>query len=65
MPGGIKLTLGVPVAECRVTHVRKLDVAFRTGIHEHVALCWMKLGGSDDLRQLLHIDGFDVHDIWR
>lgn len=26
---------------------------------------WMELGGGDDLCKFLHIDRFDVYDVWR
>lgn len=52
------------VAKCRVPHIRKLDVALRARVHELIALCRMELCGSNDFRQLLHVDGLDIDDIW-
>ena len=57
-------TLGMPVAERRVTHVRKLDVTFRARIHEYVALSRVELGGSNDLCQFLHVRRLDVDDVF-
>lgn len=51
------------ITERRVAHVRKFDVTLRTRVHEQVAMLWMELGSGDDLRKLLHIDGFDVYDV--
>ena len=28
-------------------------------------MLWVELGSGDDLGKLLHIDGFDVYDVWR
>src|SRR5882757_1706912 len=53
-------TFRMPVAQRRVTHIRELDIAFRTGIHEDVALCRMKLSSRDNLREFLHVRWFDV-----
>ena len=58
------LTFRMPVAERRLAHVRQLDVGFRARIHKLIAMCWMKLGGSDNFCQLFHIHRFDIHDIW-
>ena len=57
-------TLCVSVAQCRVTHVRELDVAFRAAVHEEVAVYRVELGSSDDLGQLLHIRRLDVDDVF-
>lgn len=57
------LTLGMLVAECRVSHICQFDVGFGAGIHELVALCGMELCGGDNFRQFLHIDRLDVDDI--
>ena len=60
----MKLTLCVAIAKCSFTHIRKLDIALGARIHEDVTLRWVEFCSSDDLRQLLHVHGFDVDDIW-
>ena len=55
----------MPVAKRRVSHVSKLDVALRAAVHEQVALCGVELGRGDDLRELLHIRGLDIDDVFR
>lgn len=52
------------IAKRRVTHVCKFDVTFWARVHKKIALRGMEFGRSDDLRQLLHIDRFDIHDIY-
>ena len=52
------------IAQSRVPHVRKLDVALRAAVHEQIAVYWVELGSGDDLGQLLHVDGLDVHDVF-
>jgi hypothetical protein len=59
----IELTFCVSITERGVTHVRKLDVGLGTRVHEQIAMCWMKLRGSDDFRQLLHVHRLDIHNI--
>ena len=54
----------MPITESRVTHVSQLDCPFRAGIHEVVAIEWMKFSGCDDLGKLLHVDGLDVNDVF-
>src|SRR5216684_4763829 len=57
-------TFRMPVAQSRVSHIRQLDVAFRTGIHEYVALCRMEFSGRDNLCEFLHVSWFDVHNVY-
>lgn len=54
----------MPVAKRCFTHIRKLNVAFRAGVHEQVALCRVELRRGDNFRKLFHIRGLDVHDIF-
>jgi hypothetical protein len=54
----------MPVAQSRVSHIRELDVAFRTGIHKNVALCRMEFSGRDNLCEFLHVSWFDVHNVY-
>lgn len=49
---------------CR-SHVAQSNRSFTTRIHEQVAVARMKLGGRDDLRQLLHVRWLDVDDVER
>lgn len=58
-----RLTLRMLIAQRGVPHVSKLDVAFRTAVHEEVAMYWVELRRSDDLRQFFHVRGFDVDDV--
>lgn len=60
-----KLTLRMLIAQRRVPHVSKLDVAFRTAVHEEVAMYWVELRRGDDFRQLFHVCGLDVDDVLR
>jgi hypothetical protein len=53
----------MPVTECRVAHVRQLDVALGARVHEQVALGRMEFGGRDDFCQLFHVDWLDIDDI--
>lgn len=52
------------VAQCRVSHVSKLDVALRTAVHEEIAMRRVELRRGDDLRQLLHVDRLDINDVF-
>ena len=52
------------IAKRWVTHVCKLDVTFWARVHEKVALRGMEFRRSDDLCQLLHIDRFDIHNVY-
>lgn len=56
-------TLCVLVAERTLSHVGELDCALATGVHEPVAALGVKLGGGDDLRQLLHVGRLDVDNV--
>ena len=51
------------VAQCRVPHVSKLDVALGAGVHEEVAMHWVEFGGGNDFGQFFHIYWLDVHNI--
>lgn len=53
----------MPVTECRHPHVTQTDEALARAVHEIVAIRWMELRGSDDLRQLLHIGRLYVHNV--
>ena len=52
------------IAQRRIPHVSKLDVAFRAAVHEQVAMYGVELGSSDDFGELLHVHGLDVHDVF-
>ena len=52
------------VAQRRVPHIRELDVTFRAGVHEDVALCRMKLGSRDNLGEFFHVSWLDVHNVY-
>lgn len=52
------------IAQSRVTHVRKFDVALRAAVHEQIAVYGVKLSGGDDLGQLLHVHWLDIHDVF-
>ncbi len=58
------LTLRVPVAECRCSHVTQADGAFATAVHKYIALVWMALSSCDYFCQFLHVGGLDVYNIW-
>lgn len=58
------LTLRMPIAERRCSHVTQANGAFATAVHKHVALVWMTLGSCDYFCQLLHVGRFDVYNIW-
>jgi hypothetical protein len=51
------------VAQRRVPHIRELDVTFRAGVHEDVALCRMKLGSRDNLGEFFHVSWLDIHNV--
>lgn len=51
------------ITERGVSHVSKLDVAFRAAVHEEVAMYWVELRRSDDFCQLFHVCGLDVDDV--
>jgi len=58
------LTLRMRVTQCCLSHVRQLDCPLGARVHEHVAMYWVELGRRYHLRQLLHVDRFDVDDVW-
>lgn len=57
------LTLGMLVAEGRLSHVAELDGAFAAAVHEEVAVDGMEFGSGNDLGQLLHVHWLDIHDV--
>lgn len=58
------LTLWVPIAECRCSHVTQANGAFATAVHKYIALVWVALSSCDYFRQFLHVGGLDVYNIW-
>ncbi len=50
----------MPVAESSHSHVTKADEAFARAIDKVVAVCRVKLGGSNNFRQFLHVGRLDV-----
>ena len=57
-------TFRMPITQRRVPHIRELDITFRAGIHENVALCRMKLSSRDNLCEFFHVCWFDVHNVY-
>ena len=57
------LTLRVLIAQRLLPHVRQLDGAFRTRVHEPIAGDGMELRRCYDFRQLFHIRRLDIHDV--
>ena len=51
------------VAEGTLTHVCQLDRALGTSVHEPVAAHRVEFGGCDNLGELFHIRGLDIHDV--
>ena len=58
-----KPTLGMLIAKSVFSHVRQFDSTLRACVHEPVAALGVKLCSGDDLGQLLHVCGLDVHDV--
>ena len=56
-------TFSVLVTEGILSHISKLNGALRARVHKPIAALWMKFRGGNDLSQLLHVCGFDVHNI--
>ena len=46
-----------------LSHVAESDGALAGAVHEEITLLWVKLGGGDDLCELLHVGRLDVHDV--
>ena len=46
-----------------LSHVTESDCSFAGTVDKEIALLGMELGGGDDLGQLLHVGGLDVHDV--
>jgi len=55
----------MPITQRRVPHIRKLDITFRTGIHEDVALSRMEFGSRDDFSEFFHVRWLDIHDVYK
>jgi hypothetical protein len=51
------------ITQSALSHVCKLDCAFRACVHEPIAALWMELSSRDHLCQLLHICWFDVNNV--
>lgn len=51
------------ITQCALAHVRQLDCALGTRIHEPVAALRVKLGSRNDFGKLLHVGWFDVHNV--
>lgn len=58
-----QLTFDVLVAEGLHAHVAEANGALRRGKREDSAARGVELGGSDHLREVLHIRRLHVHDI--
>ena len=52
------------IAQSRIPHVSKFDVTLRAAVHKQVAVYGVEFGSGDDLGQLLHVHGLDVHDVF-
>lgn len=52
------------VAQGRGAHVTQPDGPLAAAVHKHVALVGVELRRGDHLRQLLHVGGLNVHDVW-
>ena len=46
-----------------LSHVTESYCPFAGTVDEEIALLGVELGGGDDLRELLHVGGLDVHDV--
>lgn len=57
------LTLGMLVAEGRLSHVAEFDGAFAAAVHEEVAVDGVEFGCGNDLGQLLHVHWLDIHNV--
>lgn len=57
------LTLGVLVAKGALAHVGEFDSTLGARVHEPVTARGVKLGSGDDLGQLFHVRGLNVHDV--
>lgn len=52
------------VTKCWCAHVTQTDGAFTAAVDKRVALVGVELSGCDHLRQLLHVGGLYIHDVW-
>ena len=57
-------TLDMPIAQRRLPHIAKFYGALRARVHEEVAMHRVELRRSDNFRQLLHVHGLDVHNVY-
>lgn len=62
-PTGRGLTFSVLIAKGTLAHVCQLDRALGTSVHEPVAAHGVEFGGCDDLGELLHVRGLDIHNV--
>jgi len=46
------------------THICEFDGTLRARVAEQVARHWMKFSCRNDFGQFLHIDGFDIEDVY-
>ena len=53
------------IAQRRFPHICQLDRTLGARVHKIVAIYRVELGTSDDFGELLHVDGFDVDNVWR
>mmetsp|Transcript_68581 Transcript_68581/g.161220 ORF Transcript_68581/g.161220 Transcript_68581/m.161220 type:complete len:236 (+) Transcript_68581:111-818(+) len=55
--------LAVRVAEGAAPHVRELDTSSAVAPEKNIAVNRVAHGGSDDLREFLHVGGFDIDNV--
>lgn len=60
----LTLTFAVFVTERSLSHVTQAYWALAAAVGEGVTLLRVKLCGGDHFRQLLHVGGLDVHNVW-
>lgn len=60
----LTLTFAVFVTERSLSHVTQANWALAAAVGEGVTLLRVKLCGGDHFRQLLHVGGLDVHNVW-
>jgi hypothetical protein len=56
-------TLSVFITQGPLPHIRKLDCALGTGVHEPVTADGVEFGRGDDLSEFFHISRLDIHDV--
>src|SRR6218665_2446700 len=59
------LTFGMLVAEGLRPHVAQSDCSLAAAVDEQMAFRRMELGRRYHFRQLLHVGGFDVDNVWK